>query len=67
VDAKHRLFDLERDPGELHDVAADHADVVDAHAARIEALSRALGATGAVREKISDDERERLRVLGYLE
>jgi arylsulfatase A-like enzyme len=66
-DASHRLFDLETDPGERRDVAGDHPEVARAHAERIDALSRQLGTSLEVRQELSDDERARLRVLGYLE
>lgn len=61
------LFDLETDPGELSDVSAEHPEVVARHRERIRELSESLSARRAVMEKLSEDDRERLRALGYLD
>jgi arylsulfatase A-like enzyme len=61
------LFDLEGDPGETRDVAAANPDVVAAHRRRIDELGEALSARRAVVERLSDEDRERLQALGYLE
>ena len=61
------LFDLARDPGETRDVAAAHPEVVARHRARIEELSERLSARRAVVERLTEDDRERLRALGYLD
>jgi arylsulfatase A-like enzyme len=66
-DGSFHLFDLERDPGETRDVAIEHPDVVESHRRRIDELAEALSARRAVVERLSEDDRERLRALGYLE
>ena len=63
----HHLFDLERDPGELSDVAKSHPDVTHLHLQRIDELSRALAASPAGIRRLSEGDRARLRALGYLE
>jgi arylsulfatase A-like enzyme len=66
-DGTLHLFDLEGDPGETRDVAEAHPDVVEAHRRRIDELGEALSARRAVFERMSEDDRERLRALGYFE
>jgi arylsulfatase A-like enzyme len=66
-DGTHHLFDLASDPGEARDVAAAHPDVVEAHRRRIDELGEALSARRAVVERLSEEDRERLRALGYLD
>ena len=44
-----------------------HPDVVEAHRRRIDELGEALAARRAVVERLSEEDRERLRALGYLE
>jgi arylsulfatase A-like enzyme len=61
------LVDLEQDPGEQRDVAAEHPDVVAAHRARITALGQALAAKTADLAPLSEDDRRRLRALGYVQ
>jgi len=60
------LLDLEQDPGELRNVAAEHPEQVAAHRERIEALSRKLGAETRAAAPTAQD-LERLRALGYVE
>ena len=65
------LYDLESDPGETRNVAADHPEVVAEHRALLEAhLAR--GARLALRPEsqdgtaeLGDELRERLEALGY--
>jgi arylsulfatase A-like enzyme len=61
------LFDLEDDPGETRNLASVRPDVVETLRSRILALSEHLAADAGPRRALSDDERERLRILGYLE
>jgi hypothetical protein len=63
---RHFLVNLRDDPGETRDVANGHPNVRAAHAARMNELSRELGAPDAVRRKLSDRDRERMRRLGYI-
>jgi arylsulfatase A-like enzyme len=60
------LFDLETDPDERSNIAADHPDKVAAHRRRVDELSRQLRG-GASTRGPSPDELERLRALGYAE
>ncbi len=61
------LYDLESDPGEQHNLAGSSALRVLAHRNRLNELTRALAAAPAPRRELSEEERERLRALGYLE
>ena len=61
------LYNLEQDPAETRDVAASHPEVVGEHRERVEALTRQLGTSNAADSKLSSDDEERLRALGYLE
>jgi arylsulfatase A-like enzyme len=61
-----RLYDLASDPGELHDVAAQHPDVAASLAARLQALIAELPAATGPEAKVGAEERARLRALGYL-
>ncbi len=65
--AKPALFDLESDPAETANVAHLHADVLETHRARIEALRTALAARVDAAPELSDQDRARLEALGYLE
>jgi arylsulfatase A-like enzyme len=62
-----RLVDLANDPQERRDVASEHLEIVEAHRARVDALSRELGAPERDVGEILPEHLERLRVLGYLE
>ena len=61
-DASELLFDLVNDPGELHDIGADHADALESGRAGTVrcAASTVVGPSGA-------DECARLQALGYVE
>jgi arylsulfatase A-like enzyme len=61
------LFDLERDPGETRDVAAEHPDLMRRHEARIDELVRVLASDLAAESTSSEADRSALRALGYLE
>jgi arylsulfatase A-like enzyme len=67
-DGEHFLFDLTADPGERANAAGAAPDVAAAHLRRIDQLARSLAAEGSTgRRGISQQERETLEVLGYLE
>jgi arylsulfatase A-like enzyme len=65
------LYDHRRDPVNLHDVAADHPDVVKRLAVKLETWhQKALAARvkpDAGTADLSPEERDRLRALGYLQ
>jgi len=66
-DGSFLLFDLDADPGELRNVATGNPDVVAEHRRRIGEIAEAVSARRAVVERLSEEDRERLRELGYLE
>jgi len=65
------LYDHRKDPLNLHDVAAEHPEIVKQMAAKLEAWhEKALAAKVTPDEgsaELSADEREKLRALGYLQ
>jgi uncharacterized sulfatase len=61
------LYDLEADPDEQNDLSKAHALRVLAHRNRLNELTRELAAAPAPRRELSDEEKGRLRALGYLE
>ena len=62
-----QLYDIEQNPAETRNVAASHPEVVAEHRKRIALLTRQLGTTKAIDSKLSEDDEERLRALGYIE
>ena len=66
-DGRFYLFDLEADPGERRDVAGQHPDVIRSHLVRVSEIARALRSAGSTDGRLSERDRERLRLLGYLE
>lgn len=66
-DGKAFLYDLETDPAEQHDLAADRGLLVLKHRTRVNELSGSLAAEAAPVKELSDADRARLRALGYLE
>jgi arylsulfatase A-like enzyme len=65
-DGRASLYDLETDPDELRDLGAQRPMRVLAHRRRANALTESLAAVAPTRE-LSDEDRERLRALGYLD
>jgi arylsulfatase A-like enzyme len=61
------LYDLEVDPQERNDVAAGNAQQVQAHRLRLNQLSQELAADASPHRELSEQEKDRLRALGYLE
>jgi arylsulfatase A-like enzyme len=66
-DGRAFLYDLEADPGEQHDLAPGQALGVLAHRNRINELTRDLAAAPEPARELSEEEKARLRALGYLE
>jgi arylsulfatase A-like enzyme len=66
-DGRAFLYDLEADPDEQHDLAASNPLGVLAHRTRINELSHALAAAAGPQRELSEEEKERLRALGYLD
>ncbi len=66
-DGSFLLFDLDADPGESSNVADAHPEVVAEHRRRMDEIAEAVSARRAVVERLSEEDRERLRELGYLE
>lgn len=67
-DGRHQLFDLERDPGEEHDLSPTEPDEVDAMLTALEDWERSFEGTSLEPEEAAYDEAtlERLRGLGYI-
>ena len=61
------LYDILHDPAETNDLAAAHPEVVAAHRERVTELTRQLGTSNAMDSKLSEDDADRLRALGYIE
>jgi choline-sulfatase len=60
--SEHELYDLQNDPRELKNVAADHPNIVQAMSATLAKMQPAGGASGP----IAPEAAERLRSLGYV-
>jgi arylsulfatase A-like enzyme len=61
------LYDLEADPGETANAAADHRDVAREMAARLAGIVEAVPVRELASDDVSDELRDRLRALGYVE
>ncbi len=64
---QYHLFDLVADPEESVDVQAEHPEIAAAQRARIRELQGELSNRGPTNPELTDEDRERLRVLGYIE
>jgi arylsulfatase A-like enzyme len=62
-----QLFDLEADPSELTDLAQSSADVAERLRADLERWDRMIEARDATQIELSEEQRERLRKLGYVD
>jgi hypothetical protein len=60
------LFDLDADPQETADLAAEHPEILATHRQRIDELSRQLVSSVKQVPVLDEDDRARLRALGYL-
>ncbi len=60
------LYDLAADPGEHRDVAAQHRDLAAALNQRLHTLVAEMPTTSGPAAMVGDEERARLRALGYL-
>jgi len=66
-DGQAFLYDLDADPHEQRNIAPEQAPRVHAYRTRMNELSRELAAVASPHRELSDEEKERLRTLGYLE
>jgi len=66
-DGRASLYDLEVDPDELNNVASERRLRVFTHRNRANELTQQLAADAAPTQELSDEDRERLRALGYIE
>jgi hypothetical protein len=61
------LFDLETDPGERRDLAAERGALVREHRKRIATLVRELAAPRHEADAATREDLRRLRAIGYVE
>ena len=61
------LFDLETDPAESRDVAADHPEVLARHRERVTLLTARLAGDRELSSEMTDEDQRRLRALGYIQ
>ena len=66
-DGRAFLYDLEADPDEQRNLAQSHALRVLTHRNRLDELTRELAAAPVPRRELSEEEKGRLRALGYLQ
>jgi arylsulfatase A-like enzyme len=66
-DGKAFLYDLETDPEERHDLSQEKPRVVLSHRNRLDQLTQELRAQSAPQAGLSEEDKERLRILGYLD
>jgi arylsulfatase A-like enzyme len=67
VAGRFALYDLEADPGERASVAAAHRDLAREMAARLAGLVEPVSVHELAETELSDELRDRLRALGYVE
>jgi uncharacterized protein (UPF0216 family) len=61
------LVDLSTDPRELHDVAGDHQEIIEQHRKRVKELTQLFASTIGHDYRLSTEDKNRLRALGYIE
>ena len=61
------LVDLNVDPGEMHDVAGNHRDIIEQHRKRINELSQMFSSSIGHDYQLSREDQDKLRVLGYID
>jgi arylsulfatase len=61
------LFDVVADPGETEDLAASHPELVEGMRADLTLWDRMIELRDATQIELSEEERERLRKLGYID
>jgi arylsulfatase A-like enzyme len=61
------LVDLDADSQEMHDVADDHPEIIEAHRKRVNRLSQMLSSSTGHEDQLSEEDLDRLRALGYME
>lgn len=66
-DGQQILFDIANDPSESQDVVAEHTDVAERLAARLDALTESLAARQGGRMDFNEEELRRMEALGYVE
>jgi arylsulfatase A-like enzyme len=66
-DGKAFLYNLETDPEERHDLSQQKRLVVLSHRMRLNQLTQELRAQEAPQAELSEEDKERLRSLGYLD
>jgi arylsulfatase A-like enzyme len=66
-DGKAFLYDLETDPDEIHDLSQQKRLLVLRHRLRLNQLTQELRAESAPKAELSEEDKERLRILGYLD
>jgi arylsulfatase A-like enzyme len=66
-DGKAFLYNLETDPEERHDLSQEKRLVVLSHRMRLNQLTQELQAQSAPQTELSEEDKERLRILGYLD
>ena len=66
-DGRAFLYDLDADPEELNDLSQQRRFLVFTHRTRLNQLTEELQAESAPQRGLSEEDKERLRVLGYLD
>jgi len=62
-----QLFDPDADPNELTNLAGERTDVLKAHRKRVDELVIKFSSDERSTQRLSEEDLDRLRALGYLE